>query len=206
MYIPPLFKMEDKSAIFDAIEVYSFGLLVSPLDGQQIATHLPFLLDRDRGPNGTLLGHLARENPHRAALLSGAPSLAIFQGPHAYISPSWYLTHPSVPTWNYLAVHAYGRPKPIEDASGLRALLTRLVAQHEAKDSNWRMEALPESFLAGMLRGIIGFEIEVERLEGKAKMSQNRPAKDRPEIVAALEARDSGDDAAVAVFVRKGSG
>ena len=115
--------------------------------------------------------------------------LTIFHGPHAYISPSWYASGPSVPTWNYVDVHAYGTVRLVEDADWLRQLLRRLSERHEARSPvPWRMQDLPETYLKGMLKGIIGLDIAVTRLEGKYKLSQNRPAADRPRVIAALEA------------------
>ena len=113
----------------------------------------------------------------------------MFGGPHAYISPRWYASGPAVPTWNYADVHAYGAVRLIDDADWLRDLLRRLSQRHESgSETPWRMEDQPADYMSGMLRGIVGFEISVTRLEGKFKLSQNRPAADRPRIIAALEA------------------
>ncbi len=162
-----------------------------------MASHIPFLVARD-GERLCLQGHLARPNPQGIALQSGGEVLAIFPGPDAYISPSWYAKGPSVPTWNYAAVHAYGRVSLKEDEVWLSSFLRRLVLRHEAGNrAPWRFEDLPEDYLRQMLAGIVGFEIAVDRLEGKWKLSQNRPAEDRPRIIAALEER--GDAAGVAI-------
>ena len=181
------------------IERHDFALLVSSGPAGLVASHIPFLVERD-GDALHLLGHLARPNPQVAELgrAGGGEVLTIFSGPHAYISPGWYANGPAVPTWNYADVHAYGTLRLIDDKEWLRMVLRRLSDRHEARSAEpWRMEDLPEAYMAGMIRGIIGLDIAVSRLEGKFKLSQNRPAADRPGILAALEAR--GDDDAVAV-------
>jgi transcriptional regulator len=192
MYVPRHFDASDRAWCHARIETDPFGMLVSTDEtGTPFVTHLPFLLDADREPLGTLLGHVARANPQWRHFATGRPVLAIFSGPHAYVSPSWYEAHPSVPTWNYVTVHAYGVPVVIEGAEAVTALLTRLVATHEeGRRDPWRLESLPPDYLAGMLRGIVAFEIPIARLEGKAKLSQNRSATDRARVRSALGASD----------------
>jgi transcriptional regulator len=130
--------------------------------------------------------------------------LALFHGPHAYISPRWYATGPSVPTWNYVDVHAYGTVRLIEESAWLRRFLHRLSERHEAGNPTpWQVQDLPEAYLQGMLKGIIGLDITVTRLEGKYKLSQNRPAADRPGVIAALEAKSDADAHAVARLMRE---
>jgi transcriptional regulator len=149
------------------------------------------------------MGHLARPNPQCADLMAGGDALVVFAGPHAYISPSWYGAQPAVPTWNYASVHAYGAARAINDKDWLAELLRRLSERHEAPEATpWRMQDQPAAFLSGMLNGIVGFEIAISRLEGKFKLSQNRPAADRPLIVAALEARGNADSQGVAQLMR----
>lgn len=199
MYVPSAFKQSDLAACHGLIEANGFGTLVSLRAGASapFATHIPFLLDRTRGPNGTLTGHLARANPHCELL--GAEALVIFQGPHAYVSPSWYQAVPAVPTWNYLAVHAYGTPKIIDDPVKLRATLARLAEVHEAgRSTAWQIESLPSDFVDDMVRGIIAFEIPITRLEGKWKLSQNRSAADREGVIEGLRGRDDPMSQAVA--------
>ncbi len=179
------------------IERHDFGLLVSHgarANGGLIASQIPFLIERRDG-RLYLQGHLARANPQVADLDGASEALAIFQGPHAYISPSWYQAGPAVPTWNYAAVHAYGDARAIADPDWLRGLVRRLTERHEAREPAppWRMEDLPEAYLESMLNGIVGVEIAVSRLDGKFKLSQNRPAADRPRIIAALERRDDAE-------------
>jgi len=206
MYVPQHFDASERTWCHARIEAEPFGMLVGVDDaGAPFATHLPFLLDGDRGPLGTLLGHVARANPHWRLFAPGRPALAVFTGPHAYVSPALYAVHPSVPTWNYVAVHAYGVPAVIEEPARLTALLRRLVATHEdGRPDPWRLESLPADYLAGMLRGIVAFEIPITRLEGKAKLSQNRPAGDRVRVRAALGASDDPLARAVAHLMEDG--
>jgi len=203
VYLPPAFTEARPEVLIEHIERHDFGLLVSHGADGLIASHIPFLVERD-GDQLHLHGHLARPNPQVGDLARGGEVLAIFHGPHAYISPSWYTSGPSVPTWNYADVHAYGIVRLVEDADWLRQLLRRLSERHEARNPDpWQMQDLPEAYLEGMLRGIVGLDIAVTRLEGKYKLSQNRPAADRPRVVAALEAQSDADARAVARLMRE---
>ena len=202
VYLPPHFTETRETVLLDHIERHDFGLLVTAGSGL-IASQVPFLVERRDGQL-YLLGHLARPNPQCAELDGDSEALAIFSGPHAYISPSWYGVGPAVPTWNYASVHAYGTPRTIADKDWLNNLLRRLSERHEAREATpWRMQDQPAPFLDGMLGGIVGFEIAVSRLEGKFKLSQNRPAGDRPRIIAALDARDDADSHGVARLMRE---
>ncbi|HLY46235.1 MAG TPA: FMN-binding negative transcriptional regulator [Stellaceae bacterium] len=204
VYLPPAFTEARPEVLIEHIERYDFGLLVSHGEAGIVASQIPFLVERRDG-QVFLQGHLARPNPQVADLAAGGEALAIFQGPHAYISPNWYAAGPAVPTWNYAAVHAYGTLQANDDARWLHELLGRLTDRHEAREPGaqpWRMQDLPERYLASMLAGIVGVEIAVSRLEGKFKLSQNRPAADRPRIVAALERREDSDSRAVAQLMR----
>ncbi|MGH7266366.1 MAG: FMN-binding negative transcriptional regulator, partial [Candidatus Rokuibacteriota bacterium] len=191
MYVPRHFDASDPGRCHALIRAEPFGTLVAVDEaGAPFATHVPFLLDADRGPLGTLLGHVARANP-QWRLFSSRPVLALFQGPHAYVSPAWYEAHPSVPTWNYVAVHAYGVPALVDDSARVKAMLGRLVEVNEAgRPDPWRFDALADDYVGGMLRGIVAFEIPLDRLEGKAKLSQNRGAGDRSRVRAALAGGD----------------
>jgi transcriptional regulator len=203
MYVPPIFAAKDLAALHAFIEAYSFATVVSSGPDGMVASHVPVLLDRERGPHGTLVAHLARANPHGRAL-GGSDVLAIFHGPHGYISPSWYETHPSVPTWNYAAVHAYGRAEMIDDPARLEDIVQRLTVQYEAgRERPWTTADLSREYVAGMLRGIVGFEVEITRLEGKHKLSQNRNATDRRNVIAALAASASADDQALAEYMAR---
>ena len=179
VYLPPMFSETRPEVLIEHIERYEFGLLVSHGAAGIVASQIPFLVERRDG-RLALLGHLARANPQLADLEAGGAVLAVFAGPHAYISPSWYAQGPAVPTWNYATVHAYGAARTIADPAWLRVLLGRLSRRHEGREPGpaWRAEDLPEDYLAAMLGGIVGVEIAVERLEGKFKLSQNRPAAD----------------------------
>jgi transcriptional regulator len=198
MYIPKHFVMAATAACHQVIVENSFGELVT-LDGSGLpfASHLPFLIDPVRGASGTLIAHMARGNPQWQHFTNGKPVLAMFRGPHAYISPAWYATHPSVPTWNYIAVHAYGVPKIVDAPGAMEDILRRLVDANEAANgTTWRMGGLTEQYLGGMMRAIVAFEIPIDRLEGKAKLSQNRDSTDQTKVAEALAA--SGDPSAQA--------
>jgi transcriptional regulator len=203
MYIPNWHREENKTVLHDLMRTYSFATLVTNAENTPFASHLPFLLDAERGANGTLRAHLARANPQWQQFREEQEALVIFQGPHAYISPSWYDPHPgNVPTWNYAVVHAYGIPRLLDDAE-LKTTLHDLVQTYEAGfEQPWVLE-MPEDLLEKMLRGIVGFKIEITRLEGKLKLSQNRPAASQERVLAGL--RQSGDplDAAVAEWMER---
>ncbi len=204
MYIPPAFRIEDPGKLSAFIQQNSFATLVTH-DGQApFASHLPMLFHRDAGPHGTLVAHLARANPQWKHFASGGEALAIFHGPHGYISPAWYKTSPAVPTWNYATVHAYGRPAIIEDRERVIALLKETIAINEAPfDPPWAGD-LPEDYLDKMIRGIVAFEIPVTRMEGKFKFGQNRAAEDvRGVIERLLKSKDAGDLALAAMMARE---
>jgi transcriptional regulator len=202
VYLPPAFTEKRQNILMAHIERYDFGLLVTNGADGLVASHIPFLIERD-GEQLHLHGHLARPNPQVADLARGGEVLAIFHGPHAYISPNWYETGPSVPTWNYADVHAYGTVQLVEDDEWLRRFLARLSARHEARNPvPWRVQDLPGAYVETMLKGIIGLDIAVTRLEGKYKLSQNRPAADRPGVIGALEAQSDPDAQAVARLMR----
>ncbi len=203
VYLPAAFAETRPAVLVAHIERHDFGLLLSHGIAGLVASHIPFLVER-RDEELHLLGHLARPNPQVEDLGQGGEVLAIFSGPHAYISPSWYADGPSVPTWNYVDVHAYGTVRLIEDGDWLRQLLHRLADRHEAGNPvPWRVEDLPEAYIEGMLKGIIGLDIAVTRLEGKFKLSQNRPAADRPRVITALERGGDESSVAVARLMRK---
>jgi transcriptional regulator len=158
-----------------------------------IGSHIPLMLDPNPVPYGTLIGHLARPNPQAHGAIGEA--LAIFTGPDAYITPSWYETKREtgkvVPTWNYVAIHAYGTLTFIDDPVRLLDIVTRLTAREETRQAEpWAVSDAPDTFIATMLRGFIGFELTITRLQGKVKMSQNRPEADRARVAAGL--RDDG--------------
>jgi transcriptional regulator len=197
MYLPAVFAEADLTKLHDFIERNSFGVLASQVDGQPFATHLPFLLERRTGPHGTLVCHVARANPqwHQASCQT---ALAIFSGPHAYVSPAWYEAEQVVPTWNYTAVHAYGRIQVIEDEGALLDIVREMVRVYEqAMPRPWSFDA-SSTFAKRMLAQIVGFRIEVERIEGKFKLSQNHPAERRMKVVRALRERIDENAQAIA--------
>jgi transcriptional regulator len=197
MYVPGHFDASDVPFCHDLIRAYPFACLVTTRDGEMIASHLPFLLDANRGPRGTLIAHVARANPQHEALAAGATALVAFTGPHAYVSPSWYETHPAVPTWNYCVVHAYGTARIIDDPG---SYLARLATTF---DSQWRFESLPTDYQTKMIRGIVAFDIEITVLEGKAKLSQNRSAADVAAVIGALESSDTPLDRDIAQWMKR---
>ncbi len=174
MYIPTAFAEPDLVTLHDFIEQHSFGLLVSQVEGLPFASHLPLLLERTAGPHGSLVGHMARANPQwRDA--GGQTTLAIFSGPHAYISPTWYEAEQVVPTWNYTAVHAYGRVQIIEDAAALLEIVQQTVRVYErVMPRPWSFDGFA-TFAGRLLGQIVGFRIEIEKIEGKWKLNQNQP-------------------------------
>lgn len=195
MYLPPHFTETDIAALHALMRAHDFALLIAARGGMPEAAHLPFLLDPERGPRGTLIAHMARANTLWRAFDGAAEVLVVFQGPHAYVSPRWYEDGGAgaVPTWNYAAVHAYGVPRLIEGEVRTREILARLAATYEAGNSPpWTLESAPKT-VANMLPGIVAFEIPIARLEGKWKLSQNRSAADRAGVVSALsESSDAG--------------
>jgi transcriptional regulator len=189
MYLPRVFAVEDVPTLHGFMEQFSFASLITQNEGKLIGSHIPFVLDRETGAHGRLRGHVAVGNPQLAHLKSGSEALVMFQGPHSYISPSWYAAQENVPTWNYTAVHAYGRPRML-DRDRLIALLKDLVHQNEASfDQPWDFD--PQArWIEKMLPQIAAFEIPIERLEGKFKLNQNRALADRRRVVEVLSASD----------------
>lgn len=202
MYSPESFRVGDRATLHAFMRRHSFATLVTHRDGRIEATHLPFVLKEDDGGHGTLRGHLARANPQWRDLEGGGEALVIFTGPHAYVSPSWYQTSPAVPTWNYTAVHAYGIPRIVGDAGEFAAMLHELVEFNERdRPDRWPGEMPPE-FRDRLMKGIVGFEIGITRLEGKFKLGQNRP-EDAPGVIAGLSQSSHPDDREIAELMRR---
>ena len=184
MYTPPHFAENRPQVLQDFIGRNPLATLVTLSDSGLVANHIPLLLDLDPAPHGKLIGHLARANNQWRDFDARVQALAIFTGPQAYVSPSWYATKAEtgkvVPTWNYAAVHAYGGLRVIEDAAWLRNLVGRLTERHEGTRSQpWKVEDAPEAYIQSQLKGIVGIELTVQHIEGKWKLSQNRPERDR---------------------------
>lgn len=205
MHTPPHFAEDRPEVLQAAMREIGFALLVTPDEATPRLSHLPFVLREEAGTL-VLESHVARANPHWRDLPARA-SVAVFQGPHAYISPGWYPGKRDggrvVPTWNYIAVHAHGRLEAVGDSAWLRAHLARLVDANEAgRPEPWHLDEAPERYLDTMMRGIVGLRLQVERLEGKWKMSQNKTPADRQGAMQGLQATGRARDAAVARVMR----
>jgi len=202
MYVPCAFERTDPTELFGFIESHSFALLVSAHDGEPFATHLPFLLDRVTGAQGTLVGHMARANPHWRDL-NGRPVLAVFSGPHAYVSPSWYEAEDVVPTWNYVAVHATGTFQLVDDPAETAGILAATVATYErGMPAPWRLDTASDYFRS-RARAIVAFRVEITCLEGKWKLSQNHPQERREKVARVLERSEDPDAREVARLMRE---
>ncbi|MCG7362526.1 FMN-binding negative transcriptional regulator [Roseomonas sp. ACRSG] len=205
MYVPPAFREDDLAALHGTMQAVRLANLVTATAEGLIATPLPLFLAADEGPYGTLYGHLARGNP-QWKLPPAGEAMALFMGPDAYVSPSWYSSkkehHKVVPTWNYIAVHAYGAAEFFEDADRLLEVVTRLTNRHEqARAEPWAVTDAPEAFIRAQLKGIVGLRLPIARLEGKRKMSQNRSLEDRVGVAAALAASEQASDRTVAALI-----
>ncbi len=197
MYLPEHFKESNPERISALIDTNSFGLLVTAPDGVPFVSHLPFLFEHSISSKGRLLGHMARANPQWQHFSSGSEVLAIFQGPHAYVSPSWY-SSPGVPTWNYAVVHVRGKPRLIEEASELEALVEQLAHIHESRRPNpWKPNPSREGH-STLLNMIVGFQMEITDIQGKFKLSQNRPLDDQQQVIEKLSQSTNQTEAAVA--------
>lgn len=193
MYLRPAFVETDTSRIVGLIEANPFGLLVTHAGGAMDGSHVPFIVER-QGDGFVLAAHLARANA-QADILAGGRAMAVFSGPHAYITPGWYETQPAVPTWDYAAVHVHGVLAAVDDSEGACAILRRL-AVHDAM--GFDIDALDETYRAAMLKGIRAFRLRPDRIEAQWKMSQNRSLADRRGVIAALRAQ--GDEAVAALI------
>lgn len=200
MYIPSSFTVSDIAELHAYMRSYSFATLVTQCAGGMSATHLPILLDADSKPYGRLLGHMARANPQWRDMAGEA--FVIFQGPHVYISPTWYETPGTVPTWNYVTVHAYGTFRLVEDRGSLQDILKHTVSVYEGANSPpWTYDDSDPAFKK-MLNEIVGFEIEISRLEGKRKLNQNHPDERRRKVIRALERQGDENSLAIAELMR----
>lgn len=182
MYIPSVFKEAELEVLHNLMQAYNFATLITCQAGTPFATHLPFMLHPQRGQYGTLVAHIARANPQWHDFNTDAEVLVIFQDFYTYISPSWYTSEFSVPTWNYAAVHAYGVPRLIEDSVAIQQVLDELVQHHEApRTPPWSFE-WSERYM-NLTKAIVAFEITITRLEGKLKLNQNRSTEDRLGVI-----------------------
>jgi transcriptional regulator len=190
VYIPPAFKVTDSAKLEEVITSNSFGTLISRDGDSVFASHLPFLYRPQQGANGKLLCHMARANRHWKLFNETDEVLAIFYGPHAYISPSWYVAHAAVPTWNYVTVHVYGRARLLEAEKDINEVLNQTVEKHEATMPQPWTPNLPEEMRVKLQQAIVAFEIEITRIEGKFKLGQNRSPEDREKMLNALKTSD----------------
>jgi transcriptional regulator len=199
VYLPAAFAESDTAKLHAFIRRHSFAILASQGERGLIASHLPLLLDADAGPHGQLVGHMARANPHWRDVQGDV--MAIFSGPHAYVSPSWYEEGGTVPTWNYVAVHAYGRFHVVEERDSLLDILRRSVQTYESpRPEPWTFdESAPH--VETMLKAIVGFRIEITRLEGKWKLSQNHSEERRRKVIRALGTQTDEGSRAVAALM-----
>jgi transcriptional regulator len=188
LYIPDAHRVEDLKLLHDTMEDYPFAGLVTTAPSLRI-THIPVWLDRSAGKFGTVYGHVAKHNPQSSVFDGRNTAVIVFQGPHAYISPTWYENPKSVPTWNFSTVHASGKPQPVTDESQLHALLATLIARSEGKysKSNYNLDELPQTYTNSLMQGIVGFRMPVEMLEGKFKLGQERSEKDKESVIAHLK-------------------
>jgi transcriptional regulator len=203
MYTPRAFAVDAGAAVARLLSDYPFATLMTPSDPETFVSHLPLEYRADRGPNGTLLGHMARANPHWRHFNAGA-STAIFHGPHAYVSPSWYAEPATaVPTWNYAVAHVHGRVEVMTDPAETRSLLDDLIRRYEnGRARPWRLQ-LEGRALAAMLDAIVGFRLTVERIDAKLKLSQNRSGEDRQRVIAALRAEGYSNADAAAEWMER---
>jgi transcriptional regulator len=208
MYQPPAFREDRLDVQHELIRAHPLGLLITAGPAGLLANPFPFLLDADGTPFGTLRLHIARANPHWREFDAIDECLVLFQGPQDYVTPSWYATKREtgkvVPTWNYVMVHVWGRPRVVNDAVWLRRQLDDLTASREAKrEAPWKVDDAPADFVAQQMRAIVGIEIPISRIEGKWKMSQNRPEADRAGVIAGFrESGRAGEEIAALVAER----
>jgi transcriptional regulator len=208
VYIPPHFRQDELAQLHAQIRSTRLATLVTVVHNAPLVSHVPMILDDAvNSPYGMLLCHVSRANPQWQSVNGETEALAIFLGPDAYVSPSWYAAKREhgkvVPTWNYIAVHAYGMIRTFDDAVRLRALVERLTRKHEAdRPDPWNVSDAPPEFIDAQLRGIVGLEIAIARLEGKWKLSQNRSPADVDGVIAALESSPEEMDRATGAAMR----
>ena len=207
LYNPRHFVHEDPQAIRRVLEEYMFATLITGTQEDVHVSHIPVLFESEPAPHGSVIGHLARSNPQAGALAQGRTFL-VFQGPFGYVSPNWYAAPAAaVPTWNYVAVHVHGRIVLLDELAGKRAIVDTLSARHEAAFAQpWTSAKMDPALLDKMLGAIVGFRMEVERIDAKFKLSQNRSGADRAGVISGLEQRDAPGPAALAEWMRRFAG
>jgi len=184
VYIPKVQRVEDRKFLHDFMDEFSFVDLITATPTIRI-THIPCVLDRKKGAYGTIYGHISKNNPQQQAFDGAAPAVIVFHGPESYISPTWYSKTEAVPTWNFAVVHASGKLKAITDKTALHELLANLIHKFEGRypGSTYDFSKLPDNYVYPMIGGIVGFEMEIEGIEGKCKLGQDRSEEDRQSIV-----------------------
>ena len=208
MYLPRYHQAPSEAALLSLIDTHALGAWVCHTPDGLVANHVPFVLDRSRGPQGRLIGHVARANPVWRALAAGLPSVVLFQGPQAYITPAWYPGHAAhgcvVPTWNYAVAHVHGQARAVQERGWLLDMLARVTAAQEAgRTQPWQMADAPADFMERLLRAIVGIEISIERIEGKLKASQDEDRADRQGTVQGLRATPDPQAQAMADLVQQ---
>jgi transcriptional regulator len=199
MYIPKHFQLNDEEMIYDFIKEYSFATLFSQHNGEPYATHLPLTLNK--GENA-LYGHFARPNEQWEDI-GNQQVLVVFQGPHCYISPSWYETSMAVPTWNYVSIHIYGRLEVIENQKIILDSLNDMVNKYEKPDSSYNLNEIDSRFIEGMSKGIVAFKINITKIEAKAKLSQNHPVERQQLVIKQLENSSEQNNLQIASLMKK---
>ena len=203
MYLPEYYAVKDRSTQVEFIRKIGWGDLTGIIDDAPFVTHLPYLVAGMHGQE-KLVAHMARANPHWENFADGKPQLVVFSGPHTYISPSWYSSKKVVPTWNYAVAHVYGTPVIVDNPATVYAAQRDLVNHYEAQfDMPWRIEDADANFIDGMLGAIVSFEIPIERIQCKFKMTQNRPNQARRSVIEALDASTQFSENAVARFEKE---
>jgi transcriptional regulator len=202
MYIPKAFEVNDKTKLVNFIRDNSFGILFSQEESGPLATHLPFLMDAKTGENGVLIGHMAKQNPHWNKL-NGKEVLVVFPGPHAYISASWYNEPNTVPTWNYVAVHVYGTVRIIEKNEERVERMEKMVNFYESSmPTPWNAQ-FNDEFIDRLMNGIVVFEISINKMEGKWKLSQNHSIERQQNVINGLKASNKYDSATIAKMMER---
>jgi transcriptional regulator len=203
MFVPEHYRERNATVLFDAMRAHAFATIISAGDDESpLATWIPFVVEGEP-QRPVIFGHLARANPQWTAWHAATPLLALFQGPHHYVSPAWYPSAPNVPTWNYVAVQVRGRPRVLEDPVEVEAMLERLVAQFEAnREPAWELRDQPPDYRARMARGIVAFELMIDEIVGAFKLSQPKTAADRAGAIAGLEHARGDDAVAIARLMR----
>jgi transcriptional regulator len=187
LYIPQAHLVEDRKFLHDFMDEYAFVDLITREPELRI-THIPAILSRTAGQYGTIYGHISRQNEQAKAFDGKQQAVIVFRGPHGYISPTWYQNRQTVPTWNLAVVHATGRLNPVTDPKALHDFLGRLIGKFESYEgTDYDFAKLPDSYVSGMLKGIVGFEMQIEQLEGKFKLGQERNETDRQNILTHLQ-------------------